>query len=538
MADTSRDMHDDSKNFAGSIFQQGKYVVDADINDARRIMYGLFRSYIQNLVGTGFVGDAFKVLAFTPNATNNFMVSAGFGWVDGNRVYAPLYATHEIIFNTQAEKNTTSRISSITSLTLTDLRMNWTVNELADRTLVVVTGAGTQLKYLISSNTSTTITIASGDMVADGVIELDMYSVKSSTPQTGDRTDLVYLNTFLDEVTEDEDDSLNHSIGGGYVSEIRRVTRSVISVKQGVTYATDIPADYVDALGNAHVLEPLCLIARTSGVDDIVTADLTDARNVLYSKEDYLLLAGGTMTGDILMGNNIIQGGSNIRLNFETGIFNGIAELLTDALTLAGSSTTIPIGPMETSSTADFSASGEVEYDPDYVGNLSTPIRVRFRGDRFGTARLVTAKPIDGDDCSTKGYVDQKVDSHRHTEYLSAGDVWAKTTLDDLGIGTFEVGDRIAWSHGLAESFPIVHIQMYITSATSPFYGMWINAEGEISWGVQDSDTILIIHQGSLPIVGSSIRIVAMRTSNDIVINDFDIIQSGALMEPHTVALT
>lgn len=63
--------------------------------------------------------------------------------------------------------------TAVAPTVLTDTSKNWTPGEFADEWLVV----GPPREYRILTNTSSTITIAAGDMVADGVVAGDYYRV-------------------------------------------------------------------------------------------------------------------------------------------------------------------------------------------------------------------------------------------------------------------------------------------------------------------------------------------------------------------------
>lgn len=70
----------------------------------------------------------------------------------------------------------TGTITGVTSTVLTDSTKAWTVNQFAGEGLRITTAGGVKA-YNIATNTPTQLTIASGDMVADGAVPGNPYSV-------------------------------------------------------------------------------------------------------------------------------------------------------------------------------------------------------------------------------------------------------------------------------------------------------------------------------------------------------------------------
>lgn len=274
----SRDMTPSSrrKQYAYGLYQQGKELADADVNDSRKLLYEKMRNFLELFSGDSvFFDDAFAVLADGSN--NDFPMGAGSGYVKGHEAYQGLGANYVNLGATQEDVNLHSVSTLLTATVLTDSSMNWAVNELAGRVLVPnITDGST---FSILSNTATTITVA-GDMTVPASAG-DPYLVKMSTPVGSNRTDTVWLNVYLDEISAVDDPYLNHNLGSGIELDRRVKVRTIVMVEQGtVAYA-----DYTDADGLDHYMVKLATIQRYDGVDAIALVDVTDERNTSVSGE-------------------------------------------------------------------------------------------------------------------------------------------------------------------------------------------------------------------------------------------------------------
>jgi hypothetical protein len=267
--DVSRDMFAAEKNFALSLVNQGRAAVDADVNDATKILYSHLLNYIKNTGGDGSIADGYKLVG--TGAANSFTVSSGYIYSGGNQAYLSSSVTYNNNGSNTAKRNIHSVVTGITALTLTDSAMKWTVNELAGRSLIANIADGTT--FTIASNTATTLTISSGDMTLVAAIR-NSYCILPSTPSGVDRTDTVWLNVYLDEIDELDDPDLVHPIAGGYYSAYRLKCRTIVQIEQGSSTYTD----YVDADGNQHYFFKLAEIQRYNGVSLIQFADILDKR--------------------------------------------------------------------------------------------------------------------------------------------------------------------------------------------------------------------------------------------------------------------
>lgn len=99
-----------------------------------------------------------------------------------------------------------------------------------------------------------------------------------TTPSGSDRTDEVYIDCYLEEVSSATDATIKDaSLSGGATLEPSRRLKLVWDVK--VSEGSTTPAPYTDGNNLAHWTLKIAELAREDGVDEITTAMITDFRN-------------------------------------------------------------------------------------------------------------------------------------------------------------------------------------------------------------------------------------------------------------------
>lgn len=533
MADVSASLFNKAKNFICGIFQQGKAPIDSDINDSRQSLYSHIEDLGRVIGMEGCVGNGWKVVAWPSIPANNFGLTAGYAWHQGLRCYLAETSGRRPDTGTIPNLNLSSVISSVQALVLADLRANFTIDEHIGKTLAVWRKAGGPiLTYTITTNQATTITVSPGDdMLSDGISELDHYCILPSTPTVSDRTDLVVLNVYTDEVSSTEDESIAHTIGGVYEGERRLKIRTVVEVVEGVDPAaplSSLPADYVDMLGNSHSYLALATIARVVGVSTILTGDIIDLRTPFYALDQYLPLAGGTMLGDIDMKAQVITGNA-AEIDFDAG------DVVVDNDVVAAQHVVVD-------------ANGEETVYLDCLNSSTVPptpvAQIRARADDE-LARIQAKYPKDSDDLTTKEYVDEKMSSHTHSQYLTRDSINMNslsnlTDLCELAYGAghtyLEQNEYVDWAHGLANPFLRVQVQYSPTGGSFP--DMWVDATGVLDWAIVDEDTIRIFNGSATTIAGSRIRVCAMLADFQLDSYLEDTLISGLFTEKITVSVS
>jgi len=285
-ANISRDMFNEQKEYKLRIFQQGpnKPLVDADINAAIKSLYEQIRRNLQFWGIAGSPDNGFKVQESLSNNVNNFTLKGGDGTADGSgRLYlvghlALLFADVEWDTNGSDAQYIHDRSTGLTATVLSYSAGNWNVNELAGRTLYPNTNVGTG--FPIVSNTQTTIVIGSGDMTTVAQAK-DFFRVDPSTP-SAPRTDIVYLDIYLDEVDSSEDSNLLHPLSGGssFESAVVMRLRHIVRVRENSTTVPTSP--FTDADSNIHYYVKLATLTRDAN-NTITAAEISDdvARDII-----------------------------------------------------------------------------------------------------------------------------------------------------------------------------------------------------------------------------------------------------------------
>jgi len=488
MANTTRNIFRRACNYAYGIFQKGKIVLDADINDSRMIQFYMTKDLTNAIGWAGFLGDGFQIVETSSGLRdNNFIVTMGLGYSQGLRLYQDASVDMLPIDDTQANLNLCSVISTLTEDTITDNRKNMVVNAAVGRNVVVYQMGTVPLYFEVIANTATTFTFAPGtNLITDHAIAANMYyTLQSSTPDS-DRTDAVLLNVFLDEVSPEEDDELYHNLGGDYECERRQKIRTIIEIEQDVTYSSySVPANYTDLIGNGHHYLLLAFIDREALNDEIEEAMITDARTIIHSIGDYVLKTGDTMTGNLIMSGNagITLGTGDISMaGGDLDVTEGDVNVDGGDININGGAIDGDVGGLDF--TTGFAVDWERVYAKsliinnsdgdavtqikDYGINTETPV-VTFvsAGDGVSLVNIEIQWPTQRTHGATKGYVDERIATHSHPSYVtktSLGRICLEDFTTLVGNARWFHGDTFTWTHNLKDPFVLIFMQVYDTS--------------------------------------------------------------------------
>jgi len=274
----SRDIFDEEKEYVYPIAQRGpnKPLVDADFNDGWESIATRIQRVMQ-IFGDGSPNNGFKIEESGVSNVNNFTVKGGDGTLDG----AGRITEKGLLCLLKSDVEWNSLLSDadkihdqstgLTTTKLTNTGANWNTNELAGRLLVPNTANGTT--FTIASNTATEITISAGDMTTVASAG-DTYRVEPSTP-SGVRTDIVYLDIYLDEIDSDEDTNLKHPLSGGssFTSCLRNKLKHIVKVRENSSTLPTSPTTDVD--GNVHYYVKLATLTRDAN-NTITASEIAD----------------------------------------------------------------------------------------------------------------------------------------------------------------------------------------------------------------------------------------------------------------------
>ncbi|HUU60448.1 MAG TPA: hypothetical protein VMZ50_12980, partial [Phycisphaerae bacterium] len=304
-ANITRNMYDELNRYVELVMQAGVPVVDADLNDFYQSIYTQLRRSITNSIGDGARGDGFLVSAIP--ADNDFTVNgADLGDEGPETLYVKGHQAQLFGDETYIAADETAPVSVgfqtdlLANDTLVDTAAAYTPGALVGRTLVPNLDAPATT-FVITANTANTIRVGASMTPSPG----KGYQIRLSTPGA-DRTDLVFVDVYLDEIDSTEDLDLKHTIGSQQFEAARRLkVVQTVRVDEGVTLPVVLPSGRVDADGNRHVLLPLALIAREGGNASITAAMITDLRPKIFMLEEiedrFVNAAGDTMTGPLVM---------------------------------------------------------------------------------------------------------------------------------------------------------------------------------------------------------------------------------------------
>jgi hypothetical protein len=271
-------MYDEEKRYLGILPQRSvsgnrKPVVDADLMDHLLSQFHNLRLFMEEVLGSGSPGDGFQIIQAS-SAINDFQIKASSFYNNGLRARISDDSNYT---SDGSHPNDIHAVSTgLSETVLTDTAARWDVNELVGRKLIPDT-SNSGNEYTITANTENTITVGGADeMVTDGASPGDIYRVTLTTPTSGNRTDTVYLDCYLDEVDVDEDGNLLHDIDGSFYETCNRLKiRQMVKVREG---STDIPANGADSDGNYHWYVKLAELNRLDGNNSILTAMIDDWR--------------------------------------------------------------------------------------------------------------------------------------------------------------------------------------------------------------------------------------------------------------------
>jgi hypothetical protein len=318
------------------------------------------------------------------------------------------------------------------------------------------------------------------------------------------------LNVFLDEADSDEDDDLLHSLAGGQEFDVRKKLRCVIRVVEDVNPAdpeSDLPADYVDFLGNSHSHVYLGSVSRSAGVSDITASDLSDGRDSLRDLSDFVLVAGDVMEGDLGFGSHRAYGDVG-EIDFSVGAVTGMTRISSEEYFFPSSGQTLVLYAY-----SEAALSARLVAAVESSGDL---------------ANVAGAWPKKANDFTTKSYVDNEISTHSHAEYATREAVEAMSARvgeSDLaalihavhGRDYLAPSEHVDWDHNLGSDF--VFVQCFMKPTTGAYSGMWMDAVGSIHWATVSSNTIRLYNLSSSNLDGNNLRVAAMLSQINLVLN-------------------
>lgn len=304
-ANVSRQTFDEANRYVQFVIQQGVPVVDSDLNESQESFYTQLRRSIINSIGDGARGDAFRVAAIP--AANDFTVKGGdLGdegpetlYVKGHQAQLLADEAYSAAVET-APVSTGFQTTTLSNDTLVDTAANYTPGALVGRVLRPNLESPSTF-FTVVANTANTIQVGASMPATPG----KRYQLDLTTPGA-DRTDLVLVDVYLDEIDSLEDTDLKHTIDGvQFESTRRRQVVQTVRVEEGVTLPVSLPSGFTDADGNRHVLLPVALIEREAGNPQITSGMITDLRQKIFTLEEiearFVNAAGDTMTGPLVM---------------------------------------------------------------------------------------------------------------------------------------------------------------------------------------------------------------------------------------------
>jgi hypothetical protein len=310
-ASISRRTFDESNRYVQLILQQGVPVVDSDVNEGQESAYTQLRRTIVNSIGDGARGDGFLISAIP--ADNNFTINGDDLVDDGpETLYVKGHQAQLLADETYQAADETAPVSvgfqtdTLTNDTLVDTAADYTPGALVGKTLTPnLLDPGTT--FTITANTANTIKVGASMTPSPG----RGYQIALTTPGA-DRTDLVYVDVYLDEIDSTEDLNLKHTVSSVQFESTRRwKVVQTVRVEEGITLPVTLPDGRTDADGNRHVLLPIALINREGGNAQITSSMIVDLRPKIFTLEEiearFVNAAGDTMTGPLVMDADIVM---------------------------------------------------------------------------------------------------------------------------------------------------------------------------------------------------------------------------------------
>jgi hypothetical protein len=306
---------------------------------------------------------------------------------------------------------------------------------------------------------------------------------------------------------------LLHSLAGGLEFDLRKKLRYVVRVVEDVDPASpesDLPADYVDFLGNSHTHVFLGSISRSAGVAEVDASDLSDGRETLHDLGDFVKVAGDVMEGDLGFSSNRAYGDVG-EIDFSTGTVSGMTRVSSEEYRFPSSGQTLVLyAYSEAALSSRFVAAAQA------TGEL---------------ANVAGAWPLKANDFATKNYVDNGMSTHSHPEYATREAVEAMSARigeSDLAALIFSVHGRdylapsehVDWDHDLGSDF--LFVQCFMKPTTGAYSGMWMDAIGSIHWATVSTNTIRLYNLSSSNLDGNNLRVAAMLSQINLVLNVTD----------------
>jgi len=300
-SDVSRRLEKPDRRYLYPVFQQGQPVDDAVLTEIGFNLALLVRN-ISNSLGQGTTpgADDWTVKESAVNTSNNFTLEGGSGgFQDQKVIYAsglPAVIIGDMEYNSAASEQVHAASDALEATRLFDAGLNLEPGELVGRALVPNIKDGTE--FTITANSKNAIEVGASDdmtVVASGG---DRYRVELSTPSGSTRTDVVYLDIYISEISSQDDASLLSNVSGVLVETARRKQiQQVVRVRENVgTSAGQFPDPvdpnstdaelrvFTDERGQRHGLIKLATFSRPASVADIAPSigsnltTITDAR--------------------------------------------------------------------------------------------------------------------------------------------------------------------------------------------------------------------------------------------------------------------
>ena len=315
--------------------------VDADWNEFVRQTIRTRQRSILDISGSGTVGNGFKLKpAPDGHQDNNFSLTggdgtvagAGFYYVGGLRAYIVSDIEYSPALNRVNLYNELPEIhhkpTAILAGTLIDTSASWNNDQLVGRTLYVVDVNGNGTSNVIIENNATQIKVANNAVLA--AADASYYWVGLTTPAAGQtRTDYVFLDVYLDEITVDEDSNLDHGLAPGAANSITGANRLKLQANVIVCEGLDnnnkpkghkIPVgivasaddadintgdvlsresfEWVDSNGESHWICLIATLVREGGVAAIDGDEDVDERDPAFGAEGLKKAKRWTTIGD------------------------------------------------------------------------------------------------------------------------------------------------------------------------------------------------------------------------------------------------
>jgi hypothetical protein len=301
----SRSLLREQKKYLGILQQQGKLVVDADLNDGSQILAYQNIRVIQSAFPSAAVAEAFKIVQHPnpPQQAENFYIMArgrnGVLAVSSDpESYARMYVRgiQAFISAAQAGDGGVSfsngalspdllaelhhRSTALTDTVLTDSNARFPTlaadgYDLGGMQLVPDVEEGTVFT-IVAGNSATTIEVSGGGMLA--VAQAAKFYRIVPVIAGADRSDLIWLDVYVGEADAAEDILLSHPINAGYEAARRLVVRQQIRYDQNRTALPFGPV-YQDINGNIHYAVALAQVNRLATNSAITEAMIVDLRD-------------------------------------------------------------------------------------------------------------------------------------------------------------------------------------------------------------------------------------------------------------------